>query len=84
LSCKQHYHEPDWMTASKVKHRESTIWQRRYWEHCIVIEVDYANYMMINPVKHGLVKQVKDCPYSTFHRDVERGIYPVERGEGNK
>ena len=37
--------------------------------------------MMMNPVKHGLVKQVKDWPYSTFHRDVKRGIYPINWGE---
>ncbi len=83
LACKQHYHRLDWMTDSKTKHRESTIWQRRYWEHCITTESNYSNcmdYMMINPVKHGLVKQVKDWPYSTFHRDVKRGIYPVNWG----
>jgi putative transposase len=83
LSCKEHYHRPDWMTASKIKHRESTIWQRRYWEHCITTEADYLNcmnYMMMNPVKHGLVKQVKDWRYSTFHRDVKRGIYPINWG----
>ena len=30
-----------------------------------------------NPVKHGWVKQVKDWPYSTFHRCVKQGIYPL-------
>ena len=34
--------------------------------------MDYLHY---NPVKHGLVKQVQDWPYSTFHRYVEYGVY---------
>jgi putative transposase len=81
LACSDHYHCADWMTASKIKHRESTFWQRRYWEHCITTESDYAqhrDYIAINPVKHGLVTRVRDWPYSTFHRDVLRGIYPSD------
>jgi putative transposase len=80
LACARHYHRPDWLTASKIKHREATFWQRRYWEHCITTPLDYAHhsdYIAINPVKHGLVARVRDWPYSTFHRDVTRGIYPL-------
>ena len=58
---------------------ERGIWQRRFWEHLIKDETDYRAYMdyvHINPVKHGLVKQVSDWPYSTFHRLVSEGIYP--------
>ncbi len=29
-------------------------------------------------MKHGLVQQLSDWPYSTFHRDVARGIYPLD------
>ena len=29
----------------------------------------------MNPVKHDWVKQVKDWPYSSFHRYVDQGIY---------
>jgi putative transposase len=25
----------DWMTASKRKHREGTVWRRRFWEHVV-------------------------------------------------
>lgn len=78
-ACAAGYHRSDWLTASKAKHRESTIWQRRYWEHCIRHDGDYArhvDYIYINPVKHGLVSRVHDWPYSTFHRDVARGLYP--------
>jgi putative transposase len=33
------------------------------------------DYVHINPLKHGLVKQVADWPYSTFHRLVKEGVY---------
>ncbi len=64
-------------------HRETTIWQRRFWEHQIRDQQDYNNhfdYIHYNPVKHGLVKQVKDWPYSTFHHYVKKGFYPSNWG----
>ena len=54
------------------------VWQRRFWEHTIKNEDDLrrcVDYCYINPVKHGLVKAVAHWPYSSFHRDVKRGIY---------
>ena len=33
---------------------------------------------MINPVKHGLVSRVQDWPYSSFRRDVRRGVFPLD------
>lgn len=62
---------------SKIKHREKGIWQRRYWEHQIRDEIDlqrHVDYIHYNPVKHGLVSQVKDWPHSTFHKYVAQGI----------
>ena len=41
--------------------------------------VDYArhvDYVHYNPVKHGLVAEVREWPYSTFHRYVRLGLYP--------
>ncbi len=79
------YHKAEWMTPSKQKHRESTIWQRRFWEHQIRDEHDYRthiNYIHYNPVKHGLVTRVRDWPYSTFHRYVRQGIYSENWGSG--
>jgi putative transposase len=67
----------------RLKRGERGIWQRRYWEHLIRDEADYIahiDYVHINPVKHGLVKQLKDWPYSTFHKMVKLGIYPVDWG----
>ncbi|MFM8333295.1 MAG: REP-associated tyrosine transposase [Candidatus Methylumidiphilus sp.] len=72
-------HKPEWMTASKIKHRESTVWQRRHIEHRIRDDRDFANhcdYIHYNPVKHGLTNRPCDWPYSSFHRFVKRGIYP--------
>ena len=60
---------------------ERGIWQRRYWEHFIRDDTDYqrhVDYVHVNLLKHGHVRRVADWPYSTFHRYVARGIYPVD------
>jgi putative transposase len=64
----------------RIARGERGIWQRRFWEHAIRDEADYAahvDYCHINPVKHGYVQCVAEWPYSTFHRYVERGVYPL-------
>ncbi|MGH8274956.1 MAG: REP-associated tyrosine transposase [Terriglobia bacterium] len=68
-------------SASRVKRGERGIWQRRYWEHLIRDEPDYArhvDYIHWNPVKHGWVSRVQDWPYSSFHAYVRRGVVPVD------
>jgi putative transposase len=53
-------------------------WQKRYWEHSCRDESDLkgcVDYVHFNPKKHGLVNNVRDWPYSTFHRFVELGEY---------
>jgi putative transposase len=60
---------------------ERGIWQRRYWEHLIRDEADFAahlDYLHFNPVKHGFVARVADWPYSTFHRLVGEEVYPCD------
>ena len=55
--------------ASRAAKGERGIWQRRYWEHTIRDEKDFArriDYVHINPPKHALVKRVRDWPYSRF------------------
>jgi len=67
------------LSAVRERKGERGIWQRRFWEHTIRDEQDYAahvDYVHINPFKHGLVRQVSDWPYSSFHRFVQEGIYP--------
>ena len=59
---------------------ERGIWQRHYWEHAIRNATDYqchVDYIHVNPLKHGYVKQVVDWPHSTFHHYVAKGIYPL-------
>ncbi|MGH8050869.1 MAG: REP-associated tyrosine transposase [Arenimonas sp.] len=56
---------------------EAGIWQRRFWEHTIRDEKDleaHINYIHINPVKHGLVENVIDWPWSSFHAYVRKGL----------
>ena len=57
-------------SISRIKHRESNIWQRRFWEHTIKDEEDlenYLNYIHYNPVKHNLVSCPHLWEYSSFH-----------------
>jgi len=66
------------LSAVRKARNERGVWQRRFWEHMIRNETDYARhieYCYINPVKHGLVTRVRDWPHSSFRRDVERGIF---------
>ena len=63
--------------------RERGLWQRRYWEHLVRDEDDFrhhVDYIHFNPVRHGLVVSARDWPYSSFHRFVRDGIYPMEWG----
>jgi putative transposase len=65
----------------RLARNERGIWQRRFWEHLIRDEADYARhieYCYINPLKHGLVTRVRDWPHSSFHRDVSAGIVPLD------
>ncbi len=58
-------------SSSRVHRGERGIWQRRYWEHAIRDERDFAahvDYVHSNPVKHGLAETPADWPYSTVHR----------------
>ena len=57
------------------------LWQRRFWEHTIRDERDFArhvDYIHFNPVKHGLVTRVRDWPHSSFHAYVRRGLLPED------
>jgi len=69
------------ISASRAAKGERGIWQRRYWEHTLRDERDFArhvDYIHFNPVKHGYVARVKDWPYSSFHRMVRLGLYPAD------
>jgi hypothetical protein len=66
---------------------ERGIWQRRYWEHTIRDDRDYAahmDYTHFNPVKHCLATHPADWPFSSFRHCVAVGLYPADwLGDGN-
>jgi putative transposase len=54
-------------------------WQRRFYDHIIRDETDFArhlDYVHYNPVKHGLVLKPEDWPHSSFLAWKARGAYP--------
>lgn len=64
---------------------ERGIWQRRYREHKVRDDEDFrrhVDYVYVSPLKHGLAQRVRDWPYSSFHRDVRAGFYPLDWAGG--
>ena len=71
------------LRRSETKHRESDVWQRRFWEHTVKDEEElsaYLDYIHYNPVKHRWAS----CPHawkaSSFRQWVARGLYDVSWG----
>jgi putative transposase len=65
--------EGEWLIHNRRIRGERGIWQRRFWEHLIRNERDYqhhVDYCWFNPIKHGLVANVEDWRFSSFHRDM--------------
>lgn len=80
----QHLKQTDYPLIQN-KHGEYNLWQRRFWEHTIRDDNDFTrhvDYVHWNPVKHGLVEQVSEWPYSSFHRFVRLGYYPLNWAGG--
>ena len=68
---------------SRKARKETAIWQRRFWEHAIRDEDDlhsHFDYIHFNPVHHGFVQNVRDWPWSSFHRFVQEGLYEPHWG----
>jgi putative transposase len=66
------------VSTSRTKRGERGVWQRRFWEHLINDQEDFArhmDYIHYNPVKHGHVKCPHQWEHSSFHRWVREGIY---------
>jgi len=81
IDCGREYKKEKWLTASKKKHCESTLWQRRYWENRIRDQNDFnhhMDYIHYNPTKHGLCERPNLWPYSTLHRCMKEGAYPLD------
>ncbi len=68
------YHAP--LTIIQKKNIKKIIYQNE------ADFIKYMDYMNFNPVGHRFVERVIDCPYSTFHSCVKKGIYSasVENG----
>jgi putative transposase len=73
----------EFRSASRIARGERGVWQRRYWEHTVRDQTDYArhvDYVHFNPVKHGLVETASEWPFSSFHLAVAAGAYPADWG----
>lgn len=65
-------------SAVRVGRGERGVWQRRYWEHQIRDDADYArhfDYIHYNPVKHGWARSPALWLHSSFDEMVARGVY---------
>ncbi len=81
----RHIPQGERRSASRTSKAERGIWQRRYWEHLIRDEGDFArhvDYIHFNPVKHGHVQRAADWPYSSIHRHIEAGMIDRDWGAG--
>jgi putative transposase len=75
------------LSASRRVRGERGIWQRRYWEHTVRDERDYAahmDYIHFNPVKHGVAASAGAWEFSSFHRCVKQGLYPADWDGGGE
>ena len=79
--CQDKFHGN--VSVSRQRKGEKAIWQRRFWQHQIRNDRDFAqhvDYIHYNPVRHGLVKAPKDWQFSSFHRYVRDSVYPIDWG----
>lgn len=75
----------DPLSDSMRSRKELGFWQRRFWEHQIRGEDDYArhmDYIHYNPVKHGYAQSPADWPHSSFMKCVEKGWYSADWASG--
>lgn len=69
--------------AKRFSFSTIAVWQRRYWEHTIRDREDldrHMDYIHFNPVKHGLVQNVRDWEWSSFHQYVRMGWIDADWG----
>jgi putative transposase len=79
--CAKWRHGGERRSAVRKARGERGIWQRRFWEHLIRDDADYARhveYCYFNPIKHGHARRARDWPHSSFHRDVRHGLFPLD------
>ena len=72
------------ISESKIKKRESGIWERRFWEHLIRDPEDlnrHIDYIHFNPLKHRLVNDLVKWKYSSFSQYLKDGSYDANWGK---
>jgi putative transposase len=65
------------------KNGSKSLWQPRYWEHCIRDDEDFGrhlDYIHYNPVKHGFAATPVEWKPSSIWRFVEIGWYETTWG----
>jgi putative transposase len=68
----------------RVGARTGRVWQLRFHDHIIRDQDDmnrHIDYIHYNPVKHGLVRAVRDYPHSSFAQYVVDGFYREDWGD---
>lgn len=73
------------VSASRQQRKEQNLWQRRFWEHVIRNDDDFAqhcDYIHYNPIRHKLCKNPADWQFSSIHRFIAQGKYPQGWGDG--
>ena len=71
------------ISAGRKREHRRGVWQPRFWEHLIRDDHDserHLDYIHYNPVKHGLVLEPRQWPWSSFRRWVEFGQYAEHWG----
>jgi putative transposase len=74
------------ISDSRRRRGQRGVWQPRFWEHTCRDEHDLkrcVDYIHWNPVKHGLVEDVTEYPFSSFHRYLRAGEYAWDWGKSN-
>jgi len=69
------------VSASRIQRGERSVWQRRFWEHLIRDQQDFArhmDYIHYNPVKHGYAKCPHLWKHSSFQRWAKNGVYKYD------
>ncbi|WP_305907553.1 transposase [Methylomarinum sp. Ch1-1] len=71
-----------WKRARNIT-MPTTLWQRRFWDHIIRDTEDlnlHMDYIHFNPVKHEIVTDPVDYPWSSFHVHQSKDRYPKDWG----
>lgn len=71
---------------SNARKGERGVWQSRYWEHLIRNDEDlsrHVGYIHWNPVKHGLVADPDEWPFSTWRDWKKENGRPIDVPPGD-